>query len=183
MTMGRSTPFEGMLARAVVVTLLVCVGLGTPTSSRAAPEGQLTWGVHISLAPTWFDPAETAGIITPFMVLYALHDALVKPMPGNPMAPSLAESWSASPDGLVYEFVLRKGVRFHNGDPVTAEDVKFSFERYRGTSSKLLKETLRQVENFTPLRYAVEQHSDAPHLAPRLRLRGERYSEDDTSKA
>ena len=62
--MGRSTPFEGRLARAVVVTLLVCVGLGTPTSSRAAPEGQLTWGVHISLAPTWFDPAETAGIIT-----------------------------------------------------------------------------------------------------------------------
>ena len=32
-------------------------------------------GVHVSLAPTWFDPAETPGIITPFMVLYALHDA------------------------------------------------------------------------------------------------------------
>ena len=45
------------------------------------------------------------------MVLYALHDALVKPMPGNAMAPSLAESWTVSPDGLVYEFVLRKGVR------------------------------------------------------------------------
>ena len=66
----------------------------------AAPEGQLTWGVHVSLAPTWFDPAETPGIITPFMVLYALHDAMVKPMPGEPMAPCLAESWSASEDGL-----------------------------------------------------------------------------------
>ncbi len=54
----------------------------------------MTWGVHVSLAPTWFDPAETPGIGTPFMVLYALHDALVKPMPGNAMAPSLAESWS-----------------------------------------------------------------------------------------
>jgi len=52
----------------------------------------MTWAVHISLAPTWFDPAETQGIITPFMVLYALHDAMVKPMPGNAMAPSLAES-------------------------------------------------------------------------------------------
>ena len=62
----------------------------------AAPQGQLTWGVHISLAPTWFDPAETSGIITPYMVLYALHDALVKPMPGNALAPSLAESWSAA---------------------------------------------------------------------------------------
>jgi len=153
--MGRSTPFEGRLVRAVVVTLLVCVGLGTPTSSRGAPEGQLTWGVHISLAPTWFDPAETAGIITPFMVLYALHDALVKPMPGNPMAPSLAESWSASPDGLVYEFVLRKGAKFHNGDPVTAEDVKFSLERYRGTAAASFRERIAAVEVIDPQRVRV----------------------------
>ncbi len=106
----------------------------------------MSWAVHVSLAPTWFDPAETSGIITPFMVLYAIHDALIKPMPGNPMAPSLAESWSASKDGLTYEFVLRKGVRFHNGEPVTAEDVKFSFERYRGASAALLKSKVAQVE-------------------------------------
>jgi peptide/nickel transport system substrate-binding protein len=56
--------------------------------------------VHVSLAPTWFDPAETQGIITPFMVLYALHDAMVKPMPGKaPQAPCLAESWSAPRTG------------------------------------------------------------------------------------
>src|SRR6266581_4080777 len=110
--------------------LLAATALGlvasAPGVARAAgPDGQLTWGVHISLAPTWFDPAETPGIITPFMVLYALHDAVVKPMPGNPLAPCLAESFSASEDGLVYEFVLRSGTKFHNGDPVTAEDVKF----------------------------------------------------------
>ena len=75
--------------------------------------------------------------LTPFMVLYALHDGLAKPMPGNAMAPSLAESWTASKDGLSYTFALRRGVRFHNGQPVTAEDVKFSFERYRGSSAKL----------------------------------------------
>src|SRR6266852_4893892 len=99
-----------------------------PEGRPAAPEGRITFAVTITLAPTWFDPAETPGVITPFLTLYALHDALVKPMPGNPWAPSLAESWTASKDGLTYEFVLRKGVRFHNGDPVTAEDVKFSFE-------------------------------------------------------
>ena len=71
------------------------------------PAGQLTWAIHVSLAPTWFDPAETQGIITPFMVLYALHDALVKPMPGDLRSPCLAASWSASEDGLSYEFVLR----------------------------------------------------------------------------
>jgi peptide/nickel transport system substrate-binding protein len=111
-----------------------------------APAGQITWAVHFTLAPTLFEPAETPGLITPFMILYALHDALVKPLPGKSMAPSLAESWTTSPDGLVYEFVLRKGVRFHNGDPVTAEDVKFSFERYRGISAKMLKDKVAAVE-------------------------------------
>jgi peptide/nickel transport system substrate-binding protein len=111
-----------------------------------APTGQMTWAVHFTLAPTLFEPAETPGLITPFMILYALHDALVKPLPGKSMAPSLAESWSTSPDGLVYEFVLRKGVRFHNGDPVAAEDVKFSFERYRGISAKMLKDKVAAVE-------------------------------------
>src|SRR5689334_13021947 len=55
----------------------------------AAPSGQLTWAIHVALAPAWFDPAETQGIITPYMVLYALHDAMVKPMPGTSQAPCL----------------------------------------------------------------------------------------------
>lgn len=111
---------------------------GAPGVASAAPQGQLTWGIHVSLAPGWFDPAETSGLITPFMVLYALQDAMVKPMPGKPFAPSLAKSWSASEDGLTYEFVLRKAPTFHNGDPVTAEDVKFSFTRYRGASREVM---------------------------------------------
>jgi peptide/nickel transport system substrate-binding protein len=112
----------------------------------------MTWAVHVSPAPSWFDPAETQGVIVPFMVLYALHDALVKPMPGKPMAPSLAESWTNSRDGLVYEFALRKGVTFHNGDPVTAEDVKFSFERYRGGAAKVLKDAVKEIQTPAPNR-------------------------------
>src|SRR5436309_11198439 len=115
-----------------------------------APAGQMTWAVHFTLAPTLFEPAETPGLITPFMILYALHDALVKPLPGNSMAPSLAESWSVSKDGLVYEFVLRAGARFHNGEPVTADDVKFSFERYRGAAARLMKEKVAAVEVVDP---------------------------------
>jgi peptide/nickel transport system substrate-binding protein len=139
-------------ALVLIAAVLVLVLAGAPTRGLAAPEGQLVWGVHISLAPTWFDPAETPGMITPFMVLYALHDAMVKPMPGQSAAPSLAESWSVSKDGLVYEFVMRKGARFHNGDPVTAEDVKFSFERYRGTASRTLKERVAVVDAPDPSR-------------------------------
>ncbi len=115
-------------------------------ADAAGPDGQLTWAVHTTLVPAWFDPIDLPGVITPYMVLYALHDAVVKPMPGRAMTPSLAESWSVSTDGLVYEFVVRKGVKFHNGDPLTAEDVKFSFERYRGVSAKLLKEKVAAVD-------------------------------------
>jgi len=140
---------------------LLFLALNAPTApaSAAGPEGQITWAVHTTLVPGWFDPVEMPGVITPFMVLYALHDALVKPMPGRSMAPGLAESWSASTDGLVYEFVLRKGVRFHNGDPVTPDDVKFSFERYRGVSSKLLKEKIAAVETPDPgrIRFRLKQ--------------------------
>jgi peptide/nickel transport system substrate-binding protein len=138
--------------RTLVPLVLLLVVFASVVPGAAAPEGQVTWAVHISLAPTWFDPAETPGIGTPFMMLYALHDALVKPMPGNPLAPSLAESWSLSKDGLTQEFVLRHGVKFHNGDPVTADDVKFSFERYRGAAAKLLKEKVAAVEVVDPHR-------------------------------
>src|SRR6266851_3872979 len=115
--------------RRIRLTVLAGVLPARPAAA-AVPEGQATWAVHITLAPTWFDPAETSGIITPFMVLYAMHDALVKPMPGKPMAPSLAESWTQSKDGLVYEFVLRKYVEQVGEDgfkkaPVGAGPYKF----------------------------------------------------------
>ncbi|MBM3218470.1 MAG: ABC transporter substrate-binding protein [Candidatus Rokubacteria bacterium] len=132
-------------AMAVAVLLLVAV-VGTAERAGAQARDQMTWALHFSLAPTLFEPAETPGVVSPFMILYALHDALIKPMPGNNAAPSLAESWTVSPDGLVYEFVLRKGPRFHTGEPVTAEDVKFSFERYRGISAKMLKDRVAAVE-------------------------------------
>jgi peptide/nickel transport system substrate-binding protein len=106
----------------------------------------MTWAIHVTMAPTWFDPAETTGVITPFMFLYALHDALIKPMPGKSMFPSLATRWQESPDDLTYDFELRQGVKFHNGDPFTAEDVHFSFERYKGTGATLLKDKVEAVE-------------------------------------
>jgi peptide/nickel transport system substrate-binding protein len=134
---------------AALILMLLLVVAATPV---LAAEGQMTWAVHISLAPTWFDPAETPGIVTPFMVLYALHDAVAKPMPGKTMAPSLAEGWTVSSDGLTYDFTLRSGVKFHNGDPLTADDVKFSFDRYKGAGNKALKDKVRAVQVVDPLR-------------------------------
>jgi len=147
------------LRTVATAALVLSILTGSALDSAAAPEGQTTWGIHISLAPTWFDPAETTGIVTPFMVMYALHDAMVKPLPGNPLAPGLAESWTVSPDGRAYDFVLRKGARFHNGDPVTADDVKFSFERYRGAANKTFKERVAAVETSgaTRVRFRLKE--------------------------
>src|SRR5437763_15629451 len=141
----------GMRRRDLLTLGAIGLVAGAPGAAIAAgSDGQLTWGVHVSLAPVWFDPADISGIITPFMVLYALHDAMVKPMPGQSPAPSLAEAWSASEDGLTYDFVLRQGAMFHNGEPVTAEDVKFSFQRYRRTPHDLMMERGAEVQAPDP---------------------------------
>ena len=133
------------LARSLLMVSFVAIAAGV-TPAHAAPEGQMTWAIHVTLAPKWIDPSETEAAITPFMVLYALHDALLKPMPAGHATPSLAESWKASADGLTYDFVIRSNARFHNGEPVTAEDVKFSFDRYKGGGAKLLKDRVRDVQ-------------------------------------
>ena len=151
--MGTSGPTPGgnttRISRRDALTLAASAAVigGAPDIARAAgPAGQLTYAVHISLAPTWFDPAETPSLVTPYMIYYALHDAMLKPMPGELAAHSLAESWSATEDGMSYSFVLRDGVTFHNGAKVTAEDVKFSFERYRGAAKGTLHDRVASVE-------------------------------------
>src|SRR6266849_6164010 len=91
-TVTAEVPMSGparMLVRVVVLALLLAT-----TPAAAQPSGTMTWGVHVTLATRWLDPLETDPEITPFLVFYALHDALVKPMPGNVNAPSLAESWT-----------------------------------------------------------------------------------------
>jgi peptide/nickel transport system substrate-binding protein len=154
---GASDPFAGRgpssapllwLPRLPVAcaVLLGLISLAGSAAAQGKPEGTMTWALHFSLAPTYFDPAETTGIATPFKFLYALHDALIKPMPQGLLTPSLAEMWTESPDGLVYEFKLREGVAFHNGEPLTAADVVFSFQRYKGAGAKLYKEQVQAVE-------------------------------------
>ena len=150
---------------AVAVTvLLVCAALGAALADRAdaqaKPEGEMRWALYVTVAPAWLDPGEVMGFITPFWIQYALHDALVKPMPGNIMTPSLAESWTLSPDQKTYDFKLRQGVKFHNGDPFTAEDVKFSF--LRAKSSRVLKEKVRDIEIVDAHRVRFHLHEPFP---------------------
>jgi peptide/nickel transport system substrate-binding protein len=148
---NRPRACKGIAARRLLLALIaVMTVMGSPPARAANPDGQLTWAVHVTLAPTWFDPAETSGIITPYMVMYAVHDAMVKPMPGNSLAPSLAETVTVSDDKLVYDMVIRKGAKFHDGTPVTSDDVKFSFERYRGAQAAQIKSRVASIETPDP---------------------------------
>jgi peptide/nickel transport system substrate-binding protein len=130
-----------------------------PAAAQSKPEGEMRWALYVTVSPSWFDPAEVVGVLTPFWIMYALHDAVVKPMPGNLQAPSLAESWTMSQDQKSYEFKLRQGVKFHNGDPFTAEDVKFSFHRAK---AKLLQEKVKDVIVVDPHRVRFVLHEPWP---------------------
>ena len=142
-----------------LVIALLLVGWAVGAGAQAKPTGGLNWAWHVTMAPAWFDPAKAPAQITPFLILYAVHDALVRALPGERQGNALAESWTESPDGLVYEFKLRQGLKFHNGDPFTAEDVKFSFERYQGTGAKDLHARVTSVEVIDPhtVRFQLKQ--------------------------
>jgi len=141
--------------RLLLIASLLAAVLALPTgrlrAADPAPSGRAVMAWHVTIAPSWFDPSTAPPQITPFGMLYAIHDALVRPYPGQKMGPSLAESWEESEDGLTYTFKLRPRLKFHNGDPVTTEDVKFSFERYQGAGAQALKDHVSEVEIVDPL--------------------------------
>src|SRR5437868_8832791 len=148
------TTATGLLASRVVLLLvlvMLTLGAAREAGGQPSPAGEAVMAWPITIAPSWFDPSTAPPQITPFGVLYAIHDALVRPLPGQKMGASLAESWTESPDGLTYEFKLRKGLKFHNGDALTSDDVKFSFERYHGAAAKELKARVRSLETPDPL--------------------------------
>jgi peptide/nickel transport system substrate-binding protein len=154
-----------MIARRIVVVtglVLLCllvVGGPRDAAAQAKPEGEMRFALYVTISPQWFDPGEAVGQLTPFWILYAMHDALAKGMPGNLMSPSLAESWTVSADQRSYEFKLREGLKFHNGDPFTAEDVKFSFQRSKG---KLIHAKVKEVVTVSPSRVRFVLHEPWP---------------------
>src|SRR5437667_10466763 len=137
----------------IVLLLVVTLTLGAihEVFAQTTPTGEAVMAWPVTIAPSWFDPATLPPQITPFGILFALHDAMVRPLPGQKMGLGLAEAWTESSDGLSYEFRLRRGLKFHNGDAVTAEDVKFSFERYKGAGARELSARVRQVNIVDPL--------------------------------
>ena len=136
-------------AMAVVVGLLVLAATAAPSLSqpKVVPKGKLVLAWHAGLASRWLDPQEHDGTATPDNFFTAIHDGLIKNQ-GAALYDhlALAEKFTFAPDAKSAIFVLRKGLKFHNGDPVTPQDVKFSYESYRGAKADVFKNKTDRVE-------------------------------------
>jgi oligopeptide transport system substrate-binding protein len=113
-----------------ILAFLAGVALMAGCGKRQAsgPPSQNVLRYAITTEPTTFDPALVRDGPTIDM-LFHVFEGLVQWDENNRVRPNLAESWSVSEDGRTYTFTLKKGVRFHNGREVTAEDFKYSIER------------------------------------------------------
>src|SRR5882757_11492511 len=106
----------------------------------------------MTLEPPGLDPTSGAAAAIAEVTLYNVYESLTKVKEDGSAAPLLAESWTTSPDVKTYTFKLRKGVKFHNGEPFNAETVKFSFERSAAPASTNKDKSLFQsiAEITTP---------------------------------
>ncbi|MTD17173.1 hypothetical protein GIS00_24880 [Nakamurella sp. YIM 132087] len=104
-------------------------GTGSETAGGGGtPTGTIT--IVDTVFPPTFDPINTTNSSTN-KVVRPLYDTLVAYTDGADaeMVPSVATEWTVSEDGLTYDFTLRDDVVFHSGNPLTAEDVKFTLDR------------------------------------------------------
>lgn len=142
-----------LMAVMIIVTLFFSITASQVSAGR--PEGFFRGTMHWGMSANWMDPSITDLRAPGYFNLYMFHDALLKPMPDGMYTPCLAESWTNSPDFKVFEFKLRKGVKFHNGDEMTAEDVVFTFKRYKGGNAQLIESKINKVEAVDPYLFRI----------------------------
>ena len=115
----------------------------------AAPQGEVV--IAGALLRQQFDPSIMVAV-TDHTAFNMLYDGLLN-LTDKGKEPALAESWTISADGLQMDFVLRKNVKFHNGDPFTAEDVKFSYDLLLkdGNTHSYRKAFVQQIKSIEVL--------------------------------
>jgi peptide/nickel transport system substrate-binding protein len=134
-----------VIAMILLAVAAAVVSFSSPAGASAKGKLVLAW--HAGFASRWLDPQEHDGTATPDNFFTAIHDALIKNQGTelyNHLA--LAEHFAVANDAKSATFTLRKGLKFHNGDPVTPQDVKFSYENYRGAKADVFKKKTERVE-------------------------------------
>src|SRR5260370_27495195 len=134
-------------AALATTTLAMPFVRGAGAAATVVPKGKMVLAWHTNIAARWLDPQHHDGTATPDNFLMALQDALIKNFRKVRYDhPALAERYDFTEDAKSTTFQLRPGLKFHDGTPVTPEDVKWSYEHYRGAWSEVLHEKTQRVE-------------------------------------
>ncbi len=119
-----------------IITLVLCVALTATVAltgcsgDKSDASSKIVIGIPQDLEDS-LDPHEAVAAGTK-EILFNIYEGLLKPDETGNLIPAVAKEYTVSDDGLTYSFVLRDGVKFHNGNPVTAQDVKYSIEKSAG---------------------------------------------------
>ena len=155
---------------AIVLLAGALVATGCSAGSTASPGGSgspdAPLRIGLTAEPANLDFTRTDGAAIPEALLVNVYEGLVKlDQASGEIVPALAESWMVSPDGRTYDFTLRQGVRFSNGEAFSADDVKFSIERVRSDAWTVsLKQAMNVVSSVdvvspTQVRVTLSQPS------------------------
>jgi len=152
--------------------ILVCLFL-TPAAAPAAPTGQVVYASSYNIFyQKGGDPATHAGGQGP-LISTTVFEGLIDLAVNLNVIPSIAKSWKIAPDWRYVDFDLKEGVKFHNGDPVTAEDVKFSFETHMRPELRQVlgvgyKTSIKSIEVINPHKVRFHLNMPSPNLWKRL---------------
>jgi peptide/nickel transport system substrate-binding protein len=148
--MGKATLTRRTMLRTVA---LATTALATPfvrnvrAATTVVPKGKMVLAWHTNIAARWLDPQQHDGAASTDNFLMALQDALIKNLREVRYDhPALAEGYEFAEDATSATFRLRPGTKFHDGSPVTPEDVKWTYEHYRGAWTEVLREKTQGVE-------------------------------------
>ncbi|MCZ8106127.1 MAG: ABC transporter substrate-binding protein, partial [Burkholderiales bacterium] len=124
-----------MSFRHTAAALLAVAALAASAPASAQVRGKDAVVMAMALEPTGLDPTTAAAASIGEIVHYNVLETLVRIREDGSVVPLLAEKWTVSPDARTFTFELRRGVRFHNGEPFSAETVKYAFERAAAADS------------------------------------------------
>jgi len=143
---------KSLTRRSVLQTAALTAALPLPFVRGAAaetvvPEGKMTLAWHTNIAARWLDPQQHDGTATPDNFINALHDGLIKNSRDQKFDHlALAEKYQFAEDAKSCTFTLRAGLKFHDGSPVTPQDVKWSYEHYHGAWKDVLQKKTQGIE-------------------------------------
>jgi peptide/nickel transport system substrate-binding protein len=157
----------------VLMSVLALLAAATGAQGQAlAASSSVTVGINV--APKTLDLTTNADAAIPEVLLYNVYEGLVKLDPAGKVVPLLAESWKVNATGKVYTFVLHKGVKFQNGDPLTAANVAYSIERVlKSTTGKFPHP---HADDMAPVRKVTAINNQTVRVTLKQRSNGWLYA-------